>query len=109
VPKHVWSYPLLAQRCAGSRRRFSVLCDQILNAVVAQLPTASGREDDFSLVLPLFAEPSFQSANRRSGERGTALLSPLAFAADVGAALQENVTLPESDQLRKTETGLNGE
>jgi hypothetical protein len=76
---------------------------------MAQLPAASGRKEDFSLVLPLFAEPGLQSPNRRSSERSTALLSPLTLAADMGAALQENVTLPESDELRKTETSLDSE
>jgi hypothetical protein len=33
----------------------------------------------------------------------------LAFAADMGAGHQEDVALSESEELRKTETGLNGE
>lgn len=76
---------------------------------MTQLPAAGARERDFCLVLPLFAEPDLQSANRRSSERGAALPSPLAIAADVGAALKEDVTLPESDEFRKTETSLNSE
>jgi hypothetical protein len=109
VPEYVGRYPLLAQRYAGFRRRFGVLCDQVLNAVMAQSPAASAWKEDFGLVLSLFANQDPQSLYGRSGERGTALLSSLTFAADVCPALQANVALAESNELRKAETSLNRE
>src|SRR5690349_14163897 len=76
---------------------------------MAQSPTASAGKEDFGLVLSLFVDPGLQSLYGRSSERGTALLSPLTFATDVFPALQLNVALAESDELRKAETSLNRE
>ena len=83
VSEYVGSYPLLAQCYAGFRRRFGILRDQVLNAVMTQSPTASAGKEDFGLVISLFADPGSQSLYGRSSERGTALLSPLTFATDV--------------------------
>jgi hypothetical protein len=76
---------------------------------MAQSPTASAGKEDFGLFLSLLADPGSQSLYGRSSKRGTALLSPLTFAADVCPALQVNIALAESDELRKAETSLNRE
>jgi hypothetical protein len=44
-----------------TRRRFRVLRDQVLNAFMAQLPTASVWKEDFRLLLSLLADPGAQS------------------------------------------------
>src|SRR5438270_599196 len=76
---------------------------------MAQSPAASAGKENFGLVLSLFADPDPQSLYGRSSKRGAALLSPLTFAADVCPALQVNVALAESDELRKAQTSLNRE
>lgn len=60
-------------------------------------------------VLSLFADPSLQNLYGGSSEWGASLLSPLTFTADVCPALQVNVALAESDDLRQAETCLNRE
>jgi hypothetical protein len=86
---------------------FRVLRNQVLYAVMAQLPTVSVWKEDFRLVFSLLADPGTQSLYCRASERGAALLSPFTFAADVGAALQADVALSECDEFRKPKPSLN--
>ena len=107
MPKHVRCYSFLAQCSAVPCGELRMLCDEILNAVVAQPPASRTGKEDPGRILTLFANPASQSLHCRSSKWGASLFPSFPFAADVSSAVQVDIALSESCEFREAETRLN--
>src|SRR3990172_11572557 len=94
VPQHMWRHRLGLQRRALLRSRVGMPGDELFDRVATERPpTDSGKHVVF-LRAEIVAQPRRQDGGRFPPERGTAVLAPLAFAADVGAGAAADMGAP---------------
>ena len=86
-----------------------VFGEPTLERVAAESSALPGREERLGCAAAAFAGPGAEGGDGGSGERGDALFSALAVAADVGAEAEVEVAAVEPGQLRGAQAGLDCE
>lgn len=108
MPEHVWGEALRLDRRAALGRDRSVLGQAPLHGVPTQVATTRAGKERLLGRSTAVSQPRPERSHGTAAKGGATLLSSLAEAADMGAAIETDVFALQADELGDAKAGLKG-